>query len=150
MKLISRVFKQGQSIPSIYTCDGKGWNPPLEISQVPENAKSLVLIMEDPDVPQSIRADQLYVHWVIYDIPPDTKTIAEHTTPPGIQGKGTNGQTAYMGPCPPDREHRYFFKLYALDTKLNLPKGQTKTEVEKKMQGHIIATAELMGKYVRR
>lgn len=150
MKLTSRAFKQGQSIPSIYTCDGKDWNPPLEISQVPENAKSLVLIMEDPDVPKSIRADQLYVHWVIYDIPPDTQSISEHSSPPGVQGKGTNGQTAYMGPCPPDREHRYFFKLYALDTKLNLPKGQTKVEVEKKMQGHIISSAELMGKYVRK
>lgn len=148
MKISSSKFKHGSEIPSFYTCEGYDWNPPLEFSDVPKEAQSLVLIMEDPDVPESIRPDRLWVHWIVYDMPPTTTGIQEHSAPPGTTGRGTNGRTAYMGPCPPDKQHRYFFKLYALNKMLNLPKGLTKIEVEKAISGHIIATAELMGSYV--
>ena len=121
MRLTSKAFAEGTLIPSIYTCEGKGINPPLEFHNVPANAHSLVLIMDDPDVPASVRADQMWDHWVVFNIPPETKQFSEHATPPGVQGKNTGGQNKYQGPCPPDREHRYFFKLYALDTMLDLP-----------------------------
>ncbi len=147
MKLTSSAFKEGGIIPSVYTCEGKGINPPLEISHVPPNAKSLVLLADDPDVPKSRRPDGMYDHWVIFNLPPATRHIAENGTPPGLLGKSTNGKNEYVGPCPPDREHRYFFKLYALDTMLALQPGATKKEVEKAMQGHIIAQCQLMGRY---
>lgn len=150
MRLTSPAFKEGESIPSIYTCDGKNINPPLRISDTPPSAKTLVLIMDDPDVPESVRKDRMYVHWVVYNIPPATTEIKENATPPGILGTNTSGKCDYKGPCPPDREHRYFFKLYALDTKLDLPPGATKEEVLKAMDGHILAHTELMGKYNRK
>lgn len=147
MRITSSKFKQGEPIPSIYTCEGYDWNPPIEFHDVPKQAKSLVLIMHDPDVPTDIRPDGLWVHWIVYEIPPDAKGIAEHSRPPGTNGKGTNMRTAYMGPCPPDKEHRYFFTLYALDFMPDWEKGLEKAEVEKRMEGHIIAKAELMGTY---
>lgn len=147
MKITSPAFKEGGIIPSLYTCEGKNINPQLEIGNIPPAAKSLVLIMDDPDVPASIRPEKMYDHWVIFNIPPSTHKIGEHTTPPGIQGRSTNGKNQYVGPCPPFGEHRYFFKLYALDTLLELPPGATKKEVEKAMHGHIIAESQLMGKY---
>lgn len=147
MKLKSSAFKEGGIIPSLYTCEGKNINPPLEISGVPQNAKSLVLIIDDPDVPRTLRADGMYDHWIVFNIPITTDTIDEHANAPGVQGKSTNGQNRYTGPCPPDREHRYFFKLYALDKMLDLSAGSTKKEVEKAMQGHILAECHLMGRY---
>ncbi len=147
MKLTSPVFREGEIIPSLYTCEGKNINPPLEISHVPANAKSLVLIIDDPDVPKNLRPDGVYDHWVVIDMPPHTKKIPEHSKPPGVEGKNTGGKNGYTGPCPPDREHRYFFKLYALDKQLQLPPGHTKKEVEKAMQGHILAECQLMGRY---
>lgn len=147
MKLTSSAFKDHGIIPSLYTCEGKNINPPLEISGVPTNAKSLVLINDDPDVPKNLRPDGMYDHWIVFNMPPTIHKIAEHTTPPGIQGRSTNGKNQYVGPCPPDREHRYFFKLYALDTMLSLPAGSTKKEVEAAMHGHIIAECQLMGRY---
>jgi Raf kinase inhibitor-like YbhB/YbcL family protein len=149
MNLKSRSFKHGGPIPSIYTCDGEEINPPLEWTDVPKEAKSLVLIMDDPDVPESVRKDRMWDHWVVYNIPPTAGGIAENSPPPGVVGKGTGGKMAYQGPCPPDREHRYFFKLYALNTTLSLPPGATKPDVEKAMKGHILAEAVLMGKYDR-
>jgi len=149
MRISSRSFKNGEKIPSKYTCDGNDVNPPLEFAEVPEQAKCLVLIMDDPDVPQYLRKDRMWVHWVVYNIPPQTKEIRENSIPPGIVGKGTSGDCDYMGPCPPDREHRYFFKLYALDQLLELPKGATKQEVEEAMQNHLLGSAQLMGTYVR-
>jgi Raf kinase inhibitor-like YbhB/YbcL family protein len=149
MKLQTPVFEPGGKIPSLFTCDGKDINPALKIIDVPKEAKSLVLIMDDPDVPKFVREDKMYDHWVVYDIPPTIRDIAENSSPPGTVGKNTSGQQKYLGPCPPDREHRYFFKLYALDTKLGLPAGATKKEVEQKMKGHVIAQAELMGRYER-
>ncbi len=147
MKLASTAFQEGGIIPSVYTCEGKNINPPLEISGAPSNAKSLVLIMDDPDVPAFVRPERMYDHWVVFNIPPSTHKIAEHSVPPGIQGRNTAGSNKYTGPCPPDREHRYFFKLYALDTTLNLHPGATKKEVETAMQGHILAEHHLMARY---
>ncbi len=147
MDLKSPAFKHQGNIPSIYTCEGRNINIPLEISNVPPDAKSLVIIMDDPDVPAFVRKDGLWVHWVVYNIPPTTKTIPENSKPPGIEGKGTGGKNRYDGPCPPDREHRYFVKLYAIDTVLKLPAGATKEEVEAALQGHIIEQTELMGRY---
>ena len=103
--------------------------------------------MQDPDVPPTIRKDELWVHWIIFNLPPTLRAIEEGSRPPGTVGKGTGNRTAYQGPCPPDREHRYFFTLYALDCLLSLPQGVVKEEVEKAMQGHILAKSELMGTY---
>lgn len=149
MKLTSSAFKEGGMIPSLYTCDGKNINFPLTIADVPAGAKSLVIIMDDPDVPSSVREDNMWVHWVIYNIPPETKRIEENKTPPGVQGMGTGGKMEYQGPCPPDREHRYFIKLYAIDTILKLKTGATKEDVEAAIQGHIVEQTQLMGRFVR-
>jgi Raf kinase inhibitor-like YbhB/YbcL family protein len=147
MQLTSKAFADGSMIPSLYTCEGKNSNPPLEFHTIPSDAKSLVLLMDDPDVPSSVRADQMWDHWVVFNIPPETKHLAEHAIPPGIQGKNTSGHNKYEGPCPPDREHRYFFKLYALDKMLTLSAGASKKEVEHAMKGHILAEAQLIGRY---
>jgi len=147
MKLTSSVFKEGGIIPSVYTCEGKNINPPLEIMGQPASAKSLVLIMDDPDVPASVRPERMYDHWIVFNMPPTTHKIEEHSVPGGVQGRNTGGKNQYTGPCPPDREHRYFFKLYALDKMLDLQAGATKKEVERAMQGHIIAQCQLMGRY---
>ena len=121
MKLASKAFAHGESIPAKYTCDGENISPPLEISDVPSEARSLVLIMDDPDVPRNIREDGMWDHWVVFNIPPTIGDIPEASAPEGTPGKGTSGDHGYFGPCPPDREHRYFFKLYALDATLDLP-----------------------------
>jgi Raf kinase inhibitor-like YbhB/YbcL family protein len=150
MKLASPIFENGGNILSKYTCDGQNINPPLSINEVPPEAKSLALIMEDPDVPRQIRRDGMWDHWVVFDMPAAANTeIKEGQEPQGTHGRGTNGEMNYFGPCPPDREHRYFFKLFALDTRLNLSEGASKNEVFSAMKGHIIAQAELMGRYQR-
>jgi Raf kinase inhibitor-like YbhB/YbcL family protein len=147
MKLTSPAFSEGGKIPTKYTCEGEGVNPPLHIEEVPNHAKSLVLIMDDPDVPTFIRQDQMYDHWILFNLPPTLRWIEENTMPQGLAGKSTNGKPEYVGPCPPDREHRYFFKLYALDQELHLKKGATKKEVEEAMHGHIIEHTHLMARY---
>ncbi len=147
MELTSSTFQQNQKIDSKYTCDGENSNPPLTIADVPKEAKSVVLIMDDPDAVKP--AGKIWDHWIVFNIPPETKEIPEGKEPEGIHGKGTGGNFKYKGPCPPDTEHRYFFKLYALDVMLNLKEGATKVEVEKAMQGHILAKAELVGRYER-
>lgn len=150
MELSSADFQHNESIPKKFTCDGENINPTLTISDVPENTKSLVLIMEDPDVPTSVRADGMWDHWLVWNIPPDTREIPEGTEPPGVVGLNTGNKRGYGGPCPPDREHRYFFKLYALDTELNLsPDSTVKSDLMKAMEGHIIAETELIGRYNR-
>ena len=111
---------------------------------MPKNAKSLALVMDDPDAPMGI-----FVHWVVWDIPPNTKEIRKGTEPDGMQGKTGFGRVGYGGPCPPSGTHRYFFKLYALDIKLDLPNGSSKKDLEKAMQGHTIEQAELIGNYQR-
>ena len=148
MRLTSSAFKNQSIIPSRYTCEGKNINPPLEFSDVPAGAKSLVLLMDDPDVPKSLRADGMWDHWVLFNIQPSVHHIGEAETHlPGILGKNTSGKNRYEGACPPDREHRYFFKLYALDKMLDLSTGAAKKEVLAAMRGHILAESELMGRY---
>ncbi len=147
MKIISSAFRNGEMIPVKYTCNGENINPPLEFVEVPEEAVSLVLIMDDPDVPVQVREDRMWNHWIKFNIPPTTRGVAENSEPAGVAGIGTSGNLKYHGPCPPDTEHRYFFKLYALDTELDLPEGATKKEVEKAMTNHIIAQAQLIGLY---
>lgn len=144
-KLTSPAFNHGSQIPSKYTCDGENINPHLVIHGVPERAKSLALLMEDPDAPAG-----LWVHWVVWDISPETKEIREHTAPNGAwEGVNSGGEQGYTGPCPPPGIHRYFFRLFALDSRLKLPEESTKEELETAMVGHILATAELMGTYAR-
>lgn len=147
MNITSPAFSDGGIIPSRYTCEGANVSPPLEIIDVPSNAKSLVLIMNDPDVPPHIRVDRNWDHWIIFNMPATTHQIHETSGPTGVKGKTTFGHTRYGGPCPPDREHRYFLKLYALDILLPLKEGATKIEIEKAMQGHIVAQAQLLGRY---
>lgn len=149
MKLTSSAFGHEEKIPSKYTCDGQNVNPPLGVSEVPGATQSLTLIMEDPDVPKNLREDGMWDHWVVFNMPPDLREVQEASEPEGVGGMGTNGETGYFGPCPPDREHRYFFKLFALDTRLELPEKSTKAQVEQAMAGHILEQAELMGRYER-
>lgn len=149
MTLTSPAFEHNGLIPKKFTCDGENINPELLIQNVPAEAKSLALIMDDPDVPKSIRPDGMWVHWLVWNIPPETLAIGEGSNPQGVLGKNTGGENAYGGPCPPDREHRYFFKLYALDTVLDLEEGAAKEALESAMQGHVIAETELIGRYTR-
>lgn len=148
MKLTSPVFVHNGKIPPKYTCDGLDINPPLLISDVPKKAKSLVLIMDDPDAVKP--AGKVWDHWIVWNIPPRTKEIKEGNSVKGVHGKGTSGRTGYKGPCPPDAEHRYYFKLYALDTLLDIPAGSTKAEVESAMTGNILEQTELIGLYARK
>lgn len=150
MQFTSPEFNNNSRIPSEYTCDGKDINPPLEISGVPQGAKSLVIIMDDPDVPKHLRADGMWDHWIKFNIPPTIIKIVAGEEPKGVSGLGTSGNLQYHGPCPPDREHRYFFKLYALDSNLSLSEGVIKKEVEKAIKGHILEQAVLVGVYERK
>ena len=147
MNITSSAFGQNQMIPSTYTCDAANSNPDLAWSGVPAGTASLALIMDDPDVPTSIKSDGMFVHWVVFNIDPKMLGVSASSTLEGTQGLNDAGKPGYIGPCPPDREHRYFFKLYALDQKLDLPAGVSKTDVEAKMTGHILQQAELMARY---
>jgi Raf kinase inhibitor-like YbhB/YbcL family protein len=138
----SPAFESNKLIPAKYTCDGEEVNPPLTIEGAPEGTKSLVLVIDDPDA-----AAGTWNHWLVWNIPP-TRKIEEDTVP-GIQGVNTSGKRAYGGPCPPSGTHRYFFKVYALDAKLNSNPNSRKDDVEKAMEGHILAKGELMGLYRR-
>ncbi|MBI2541408.1 YbhB/YbcL family Raf kinase inhibitor-like protein [Candidatus Woesearchaeota archaeon] len=144
MKLASPAFQNNAAIPSEYTCDGSDLSPALLISDVPSNAKSLVLVMDDPDAPAGT-----WDHWAVFNINPSIKEITKGAEPGGTAGRNSWGRAGYGGPCPPSGTHRYFFKMYALDIMLGLPENSTKKELEKAMQGHIIAKAELMGTYKR-
>jgi len=145
MKLTSPAFEQNQPIPVKHTCDGANHHPPLNFSQVPEEAQSLALVVEDPDAPTKV-----FTHWLIYDIPPSIQHIPEHEVPlSGTVGVNDFGTRGYRGPCPPSGTHHYVFKLFALDTGLALPEGTRKEDVLAKMKGHVIATAELVGTYTR-
>ncbi len=147
MKLSSPAFVHQGLIPALYTCEGKGINPPLKIQDVPAEAASLVLFIEDPDVPSFVRKDRMWDHWILFNLPPTTEEISEGSVPLCLIGRSTGGSVQYEGPCPPDREHRYFFKLYALDILLPLLEGATKKEVEAAMEGHLLAATVLMGRY---
>ncbi len=145
LKITTTAFPNGGSIPAKYTCDAQNPpNPPLAFSGVPKNAKSLVLIVEDPDVPKNLMPTGLFDHWIVVDISPDTKGFKEGDGAQGVNGMGKAG---YVGPCPPDREHRYFFALYALDAKVGDAKITSRQEFEDSMKAHIIDKAEYMGKY---
>lgn len=144
-KLTSPAFNHGSQIPSRYTCDGENLSPHLIIHGVPPHTKSLALLVEDPDAPAG-----LWIHWVMWNIPPETREIREHTVPMGAEeGYNTRGKSGYAGPCPPSGIHRYFFRLFALDTKLKLAAASDKLMLEAAMESHIIATTELMGSYSR-
>lgn len=145
LKLKSPAFENEESIPVKYSCDGEALNPPLEIENVPEKAETLALIMDDPDVPNG----GVFDHWVVFNIPTNTKEIKEGEEPQGAKGENSTERLGYYPPCPPDREHRYIFKLYALDSELSLEEGASKREVEKAMEGHIIQKTELLGMYDR-
>jgi len=149
MQLSSPAFKENEQIPRKYTCQGEEISPPLQIDHVPPAAKSLVLIMDDPDVPKSLRSDGMWDHWILFNILPSTKAIEEGKTPLCNIGMNTSNKNEYCGPCPPDREHRYFFKLYALDRMLSLPSGSTKNQVVKEMKGHILTECQMIGRYVK-
>ncbi len=153
LSIASPAFETSQPIPSRYTCDGEHVNPQLTISGVPDGAKSLVLIVEDPDVPKQLKPDGVFDHWVLFNVPPETGTISENGSA-GVSGVNGAGKNAYAAPCPPVQyepsEHRYFFKLYALDTILDLSAGSSKAEVERAMVGHVIAEAQLLGRYKRK
>ncbi len=129
-----------------YGRDFENVNPPLRIEDVPEGAVSLVLTMDDPDVPETAGVP-VWDHWVAFNIPPTVSEISEDWNVQGIRGKGTRGELEYAGPRPPDREHRYFFTVYALDSTLDLPEGATKAECITAMSGHILEKAELMGRF---
>ena len=147
----STAFQDGAMIPKKYTCDGQDISPPLSWSGVPAEAKSIALIMDDPDAPRGT-----WVHWVLFNIPPDTKGLSENMPrPPALPDGSKHGNNSwpklgYGGPCPPSGIHRYYFKVYALDTVLNLQAGITKAQLLKAMEGHIIAEGQLMGRYTRK
>jgi Raf kinase inhibitor-like YbhB/YbcL family protein len=138
----SPVFENNKSIPKKYSCDGEEVNPPLTLEGIPPATKTLALIVDDPDAPRGT-----FDHWVVWDIPP-AGTIGENSVP-GTQGVNSTGGHAYVGICPPSGVHRYFFKVYALDTKLGLKEKTNKNDLEKAMQGHILAKGELIGIYRR-
>lgn len=145
MKLTSDRFEQNASIPSRYTCDGKDVHPPLSIQNVPKDAKTLALIVLDPDAPTGT-----WLHWTLWNIPASTTTIHEGEVPFGaIEGSTSFRKPGYGGPCPPSGTHRYFFKLYALDTSLSLGDRASLSELTEAMQGHILAETELVGLYGR-
>lgn len=142
MQISSSAFTQGNKIPDQYTCTDENISPPLGFLNIPEGTESLALIVDDPDAPSGT-----FTHWVVFNIPPSTKTIEEGASPEGIQGKNDFNRLGYGGPCPPSGVHRYFFKLFALDITLDLDEGATKVEVEHAMEGHIIIQSTLMGVY---
>ena len=144
MKLTSPEFPHNGNIPVKFTCQGKDVSPTLEIAGVPAGAKSLALIVDDPDAPMGN-----WDHWVVFNIPPDVTRISEGAVPasPAVQGGNDFGRVEWGGPCPPRGTHRYFFKLYALDTMLALKPGARKKDVEKAMPGHILDKTELIGLY---
>jgi Raf kinase inhibitor-like YbhB/YbcL family protein len=146
MDLTSRAFPHNGMVPPEYTCDGANGNPPLTIRTAPAKTRSLALIVDDPDAPMGI-----WVHWVVWNIGPGTMDIPANSVPIGaLQGTNDFGKQSYGGPCPPSGTHRYFFKLYALDTSLALKTGATKVQLEEAMKGHILEKAELIGLYRRK
>lgn len=154
MTIKSSTFDHQTEIPKRFTCDGPEISPALSWSKVPKNAKSLVLIVDDPDAPDPEAPKLTWVHWLLYNFPPTVSGLPENNAPGDLpkgtlQGKNDWKETGYRGPCPPIGRHRYFFKLYALDTELPDLNGPNKGRLEKAMSGHIIDHAELIGTYKR-
>jgi len=143
ISITSSSFQAGGDIPAKFTCDGTNVSPALQIGGVPNEAKSLVLIVDDPDAPRG-----LFTHWIIWNIDPKTTRVAENSAPAaGVQGTNDFGKRNYGGPCPPSGTHRYFFKIFALDTKLESKPNARRAELEAAMRGHVLAQGELMGRY---
>jgi Raf kinase inhibitor-like YbhB/YbcL family protein len=145
MKITSSAFQEGGNIPSKFTCDGGDSSPPLQIAEIPSGAKSLVLVVDDPDAPSG-----LFTHWIVWNISPQTNAIAEGSAPKGVQGTSDFGKSGYGGPCPPSGTHRYYFKIFALDRELNLPSGTKRNQLDAAMKGHVVTQGELMGRYSRK
>jgi Raf kinase inhibitor-like YbhB/YbcL family protein len=146
ISLTSSAFQAAGDIPAKFTCNGANESPELKISGVPSEAKSLVLIVDDPDAPGG-----LFTHWIVWNIDPKTTDIAGNRTPPGgVQGTNDFGKRNYGGPCPPSGTHRYFFRLFALDTKLDLRPGARRAELDAAMRGHTLAQGELMARYAHK
>ena len=150
MRIHSTAFGNQSAIPALYTCEGKDISPPLAWSDLPAGAKSLALIVDDPDAPDPAAPKMTWVHWVLYNLPATNGALAEgvKTLPVGTK-EGLNDwkRTGYGGPCPPIGRHRYFHKLYALDTVLPDLNQPTKARLEAAMKGHVIGEAQLMGTY---
>jgi len=144
MKITSSAFQEGANIPSKFTCDGADTSPPLQIANIPSEAKSLALIVDDPDAPGG-----LFSHWMVWNIPPHTGAVGEGSAPKGVQGTNDFGKSGYGGPCPPSGTHRYYFKIFALDRELDLPFGAKRGQLDAAMKGHVVAQDELMGRYSR-
>ena len=144
MKIFSSAWREGELIPSKYTCDGANVSPPLEWADVPEGARTLALIVDDPDAPRG-----LFLHWLLWNIAASENGLTEGTAGGAVQGRNGFGQIGYGGPCPPGGTHRYYFRLFALDAELDAPQGATRERVERAMEGHILQQAELMGRYQR-
>lgn len=143
---ITSIFENNDQIPSKYTCDGQDLAPELIISDVPTGTKELVLIVDDPDAPIGT-----FVHWLLYNLPPETTKIDNNNLPSGTkQGFTDFRKNGWGGPCPPSGVHRYFFKLYAIDKTLDLPEGANKAKLENSIKGHIIEQAQLIGLYKRK
>jgi Raf kinase inhibitor-like YbhB/YbcL family protein len=152
LSITSDVFSHGGEIPAVYTCEGRDISPPLQWAKVPGNARSLALIVDDPDAPDPDAPRMTWVHWVLYNLPPETAGLPEGAMdsdlPSGtMAGLNDWRRTGYGGPCPPIGRHRYFHKLYALDIRLPDLKNPTKAVLESAMKGHVLATAELVGTY---
>lgn len=145
MKISSPAFYNNQFIPVKFTCDGEDINPPLNFEKIPEKTKTLALIVEDPDAPNGT-----WTHWILFDIPLNLTMIEENSSP-GKQGLNSSNKIGYQGPCPPGiSKHRYFFRLYALDTIIELNEGVTRHQIDKRILNHIIESAEIMGYYSRK
>jgi Raf kinase inhibitor-like YbhB/YbcL family protein len=143
ISITSPSFQAGGDIPTKFTCNGTNVSPELQISSVPNEAKSLLLIVDDPDAPRG-----LFTHWIVWNIDPKTTRVAENSAPTaGVQGINDFGKRNYGGPCPPSGTHRYFFKIFALDTKLELKPGARRAELDAAMRGHVLAQGELMARY---
>ena len=147
MKIESEAFEPGLAIPPRYACDGENVNPPLKFSNIPQEAKSLALVVDDPDAPNGT-----FIHWLIWNIPTDTSEIGEKTDSQSmVTGLNGFGKVNYGGPCPPKgEEHRYFFKLYALNAILDLKQGTVYDALKQKINDHIVSEAVLMGTYKRK
>jgi Raf kinase inhibitor-like YbhB/YbcL family protein len=146
MKISSPAFENNAGIPSKFTCDGENISPTLNISEMPNEAKSLVLIVDDPDAPVA----EGFVHWILFNINPTTTEIEENGTPAeAIQGQNSLGESRYTGPCPPSGNHHYHFRIYALNSPLNLSSSAKREDIERSMKGHILDEAEIVGLYQR-
>lgn len=143
--MTSPAFEHNGELPSLYTCDGKGMTPPLALSGIPQDAQSIVLFFDDPDVPRGT-----FDHWVMWNIPPTTVTINEGEIPQGVVGKNSLDELNYVPPCPPTGQHRYIFYVYALDILLDLPPDSSKVAVKNAMKGHVLDSTELVGRYQKR